>query len=215
MKPLYAFLLKHISSKYYAQLSDLLIPSLPPSLFQLVKKQIWRSHSSKSDDSRGCLSSIVLDASDKLPHQKSFKENRFIYRFVHRDLSSINVKALGRDPLSVASSPKSDMDCTLRSGDYVVQLFSCNTFFHDVTLAKFGLLYGIKILYRTLTVPLYAPPVTACHMPFFFFSKSNQSLEHKVEQRIFSYNFCIMWCISSLFFDIIISFFSLMLCLDT
>ncbi|KAM4081953.1 hypothetical protein ACJW30_11G132500 [Castanea mollissima] len=87
---------------------------------ELVKKQIWRSHSSKSDDSRGCLSSIVLDASDKLPHQKSLKENRFIYRFVHRDLSSINVKALGGDPLSVASSPKSDMDCTLRSGDYVI-----------------------------------------------------------------------------------------------
>ena len=33
------------------------------------------------------------------------------------------------------------MDCTLRSGDYVVQLFSCNTFLHDVTLAKFGLPY--------------------------------------------------------------------------
>ncbi|XP_030966740.1 DNA replication ATP-dependent helicase/nuclease JHS1 isoform X1 [Quercus lobata] len=87
---------------------------------ELVKKQIWRSHSSKSDDSRGCLSSIVLDASDKLPHQKSLKENRFIYRFVHRDLSSINVKAFGGDPLSVASSLKSDMDCTLRSGDYVI-----------------------------------------------------------------------------------------------
>lgn len=120
---------------------DLLIPSLSPLLFQLVKKQIWRAHSSKSDDSRGCLSSIVLDASDKLPHQKSLKENRFIYRFVHRDLSSINVKALGGDPLSFASSLKSDMDCTLRSGDYVVQLFSCNTFLHDVTLAKFGLPY--------------------------------------------------------------------------
>uniref|UniRef100_A0A2N9F1V3 DNA replication ATP-dependent helicase/nuclease n=1 Tax=Fagus sylvatica TaxID=28930 RepID=A0A2N9F1V3_FAGSY len=86
---------------------------------ELVKKQIWRSHSLKND-STSCLSSIVLDASDELPHQKSLKDNRFIYRFVHRDLLSVNVKASGGDPLSVASSPTNDMDCTLRSGDYVI-----------------------------------------------------------------------------------------------
>lgn len=115
-----------------------LFSSISPPLFQLVKKQIWRSHSLKND-STSCLSSIVLDASDELPHQKSLKDNRFIYRFVHRDLLSINVKASGGDPLSVASSPTNDMDCTLRSGDYVVQLITWIRFGHDVTFAEFTL----------------------------------------------------------------------------
>jgi DNA replication ATP-dependent helicase Dna2 len=92
---------------------------------QLVKKKIWRSHSLKHDKSTSFLSSLVLDASDELPHQKSLKENRFIYRFVYRDLTSFNVKASDRDSSTVATSPTSDMDCTLKSGDYVVHLFSC------------------------------------------------------------------------------------------
>lgn len=90
----------------------------------------------KHDNSTGFLSSLVLDASDELPHQKSLQENRFIYRFVYRDLLSVNVKASDGDSSTVASSPTSDMDCTLKSGDYVVHLFSCIRFVDDVFLAE-------------------------------------------------------------------------------
>ncbi|XP_059451094.1 DNA replication ATP-dependent helicase/nuclease JHS1 isoform X1 [Corylus avellana] len=87
---------------------------------ELVKKKIWRSHSLKSDNSTSFLSSLVLDASDELPHQKSHKENRFIYRFVYRDLTSFNMKASDGHSSTVDTSPTSDMDCTLKSGDYVI-----------------------------------------------------------------------------------------------
>lgn len=94
-------------------------------------------HNLKSDNSTSFLSSLVLDASDELPHQKSHKENRFIYRFVYRDLTSFNMKASDGDSSTVDTSPTSDMDCTLKSGDYVVHFFSCIRFVHDVILAKF------------------------------------------------------------------------------
>lgn len=46
------------------------------------------------------------------------------------------MKASDGDSSTVASSPTSDMDCTLKSGDYVVHLFSCIRFVDDVILAE-------------------------------------------------------------------------------
>ncbi|KAF7844965.1 DNA replication ATP-dependent helicase/nuclease DNA2 isoform X1 [Senna tora] len=82
---------------------------------ELVKKEMWRSLTSKRQNCGG-LSSIVLDASDRIPCQKSPKDNRFVYRFVRHDPSSLSEVSNG-DP-SVESS--NYLDLTLRSGDYVI-----------------------------------------------------------------------------------------------
>ncbi|XVE99925.1 hypothetical protein REPUB_Repub03eG0242300 [Reevesia pubescens] len=84
---------------------------------QLVKKEIWCSHNHKSGDSTGCLSSLVLD---ELPHQKSHKENRFIYHFVRRHSPTSNLSGSDRNSISAASTLTKDLDCTLKSGDYVI-----------------------------------------------------------------------------------------------
>ncbi|XVF41374.1 hypothetical protein PTKIN_Ptkin01aG0275400 [Pterospermum kingtungense] len=84
---------------------------------QLVKKEIWHSHNLKSEDFTGCLSSLVLD---ELPHQKSHKENRFVYHFVRRDSSVSNLSGADRNSIKAASSLTKDLDCTLKSGDYVI-----------------------------------------------------------------------------------------------
>lgn len=73
---------------------------------------MWQSHSLNSPNSGG-LSSIVLDASQGIPHQKSLKENHFIYRFVQED-SSCSLAEVSD------ASLKNDLDFKLRSGDYVV-----------------------------------------------------------------------------------------------
>ncbi|KAF3447603.1 hypothetical protein FNV43_RR12790 [Rhamnella rubrinervis] len=83
---------------------------------QLTKREIWRSHSLKSDHARGCLFSIVLD--DEFPNWKS-KNNRFIYRFVPYN-PPLSEKISDVDSLNATSSLTKDMDCTLRSGDYVI-----------------------------------------------------------------------------------------------
>ncbi|XWS56828.1 hypothetical protein CRYUN_Cryun09bG0119000 [Craigia yunnanensis] len=84
---------------------------------QLVKKEIWRSHNLKSEDSTGCLSSLVLD---ELPHQKSHNENRFIYHFVRRHSPASNLSGSDRNSINAASSLIKDLDCTLKRGDYVI-----------------------------------------------------------------------------------------------
>ncbi|KAK6234466.1 hypothetical protein QUC31_006872 [Theobroma cacao] len=84
---------------------------------QLVKKDLWHSRNLKSDDCTGCLSSLVLD---ELPHQKSHKENRFIYHFVCRHSPASNLNGSDRNPISAASSLTKDLDCTLKCGDYVI-----------------------------------------------------------------------------------------------
>ncbi|XWS74707.1 hypothetical protein CRYUN_Cryun01aG0020800 [Craigia yunnanensis] len=84
---------------------------------QLGKKEIWRSHNLKSEDSTGCLSSLVLD---ELRHQKSHKENRFIYHFVRRHSPASNLSGSDRNSISAASSLTKDLDCTLKNGDYVI-----------------------------------------------------------------------------------------------
>lgn len=88
------------------------------NLFQLSKKEIWRSHSSRSDRAR--LFSIVLD--DELTHGEPEKDNRFVYSFVHYNISSAEKKLSDGSSLNVTSSTKKDLDRTLKSGDYVVWL---------------------------------------------------------------------------------------------
>ncbi|CAK7349266.1 unnamed protein product [Dovyalis caffra] len=110
----------HLTTAHYIFLRrwDQLI-DLEAKETQLVKNRIWRSHSLKSDHSTSCVSSIVLDTSDGLPYQKSLKDNRFIYRFVHKKLPCHDVHASGGESLSFSSSAE-DLDYTLKSGDYVI-----------------------------------------------------------------------------------------------
>ncbi|XP_040968451.1 DNA replication ATP-dependent helicase/nuclease JHS1 isoform X1 [Gossypium hirsutum] len=84
---------------------------------QLAKKEIWRSHNHKNENSTGCLSSLVLD---ELPQQESHKENRFIYHFVCRYSPTNNLSGSDRNSISAASSLTKDLDCSLKSGDYVI-----------------------------------------------------------------------------------------------
>ncbi|KAG4151556.1 hypothetical protein ERO13_D04G072675v2 [Gossypium hirsutum] len=84
---------------------------------QLAKKEIWRSHNLKNENSTGCLSSLVLD---ELPQQGSHKENRFIYHFVCRYSPTNNLSGSDRNSISAASSLTKDLDCSLKSGDYVI-----------------------------------------------------------------------------------------------
>ncbi|GAV87672.1 Cas_Cas4 domain-containing protein/Dna2 domain-containing protein/AAA_11 domain-containing protein/AAA_12 domain-containing protein [Cephalotus follicularis] len=88
---------------------------------QLVNKEIWCSRNSKSDNFTSSLSSVVLDTSDELPHQKSLKDNRFIYRFVHQKFPSDIYKASDGGSLYPASpATPNHLVCTLKSGDYVM-----------------------------------------------------------------------------------------------
>ncbi|CAJ1958757.1 unnamed protein product [Sphenostylis stenocarpa] len=85
---------------------------------ELLKKEVWQSHSAKSSNSSG-LCSIVLDGSQGIPLKKSVKENQFIYRFIQEDSSSYLSEV---SDASSSASLKNDLDFTLRSGDHVVKL---------------------------------------------------------------------------------------------
>lgn len=111
----------HLTTAHYVFLRrwDQLI-DLEAKETQLVKNRIWHPHSLKSDRSTSCLSSVVLDTSDRVPYQKSLKDNRFIYRFVHKKMPLHDVHASGGESLSFPSSSAEDFDYTLKSGDYVI-----------------------------------------------------------------------------------------------
>ncbi|KAK8715914.1 hypothetical protein V6N13_043239, partial [Hibiscus sabdariffa] len=83
---------------------------------QLAKNEIWRSHNLKNEDSTGRLCSLVLD---KLLQQELPKENRFIYHFVRQHSLASNLSGPDRN-YSAASSLTKDLDCMLKSGDYVI-----------------------------------------------------------------------------------------------
>lgn len=85
---------------------------------QVVKNEIWCSRGSGGNHFTSCLSSIVLDTSDK--HQKSYRDNQFVYRFVRQDVPSPNLNASDGDSLIAAATPTKDINCMLRSGDYVI-----------------------------------------------------------------------------------------------
>ncbi|KAL5148049.1 DNA replication ATP-dependent helicase/nuclease DNA2 [Glycine soja] len=80
---------------------------------ELLKKGVLQSHRLNS----GGLSSIVLDASQGIPHQKSLNDNKFVYHFIQQDSSS---SLSGVFDASSSASLKNDLDFTLRSGDHVI-----------------------------------------------------------------------------------------------
>ncbi|XP_054795481.1 DNA replication ATP-dependent helicase/nuclease JHS1-like isoform X1 [Prosopis cineraria] len=104
----------HLSSTYCKFLChwDWLI-DLEAKETEFVKKEMWRSHAFKSQNSTG-LSSVILDASNNIPHQKSLKDNCFIYRFVRCGPSSLSEDG---DPSKATANY---LDLKLRSGDYVI-----------------------------------------------------------------------------------------------
>ena len=81
--------------------------------FQLVKRGVWHSRSTDKNQTSTCLSSIVLSTLDDQPHCTFEKDNRISYRFVRQDSND--------DSSNNASI--SEMDSSLRVGDYVVRLF--------------------------------------------------------------------------------------------
>ncbi|GMH21627.1 hypothetical protein Nepgr_023469 [Nepenthes gracilis] len=87
---------------------------------QFNKSNIWQPPVSKIQQHSGCLSSIVLDASDQLQMQNPTKDNRFVYRFVRQDIHNLDEGIHDRDSQSARFSVEDDMDCKLQSGDYVV-----------------------------------------------------------------------------------------------
>ncbi|KAJ9680403.1 hypothetical protein PVL29_019664 [Vitis rotundifolia] len=113
--------INHLTTSHFAFLRhwDWLI-DLEAKEMEVMKKGIWRSHSLKRDPSTSCLSSIVLDTSNNHPQKNSFKDNKFIYRFVRQNVASFHVKEHNEDSLPSISSPANDLDCTLRNGDYVI-----------------------------------------------------------------------------------------------
>ncbi|WCJ23084.1 DNA replication ATP-dependent helicase/nuclease JHS1 [Euphorbia peplus] len=112
----YDLRVKHLTSAHGVFLRhwDWLI-NLEAKEAQLRKNQIWHSHSLNNNHSKNCLSTIVLDASYGGPHQKSLRDNRFIYRFVPQ-----NVSQSDGDSLSTLSSPTNYFELTLKIGDYVI-----------------------------------------------------------------------------------------------
>ncbi|KAK7401394.1 hypothetical protein VNO78_12831 [Psophocarpus tetragonolobus] len=89
---------------------------LEAKVAELLNKEVWQSHSSKSPNSGG-LYSIVLDASQGIPYEKSLKDNQFIYRFIQQESSS---SLSGVSDVSSSAPLKNDLDFTLRSGDHVI-----------------------------------------------------------------------------------------------
>ncbi|KAL0380005.1 UNVERIFIED_CONTAM: DNA replication ATP-dependent helicase/nuclease JHS1 [Sesamum angustifolium] len=81
---------------------------------QVAKKESWCSQNSKNDPV--CLSSLILDASDKLSQKKICRGNRFVYRFVHRELPLLDTDKPSGDSLSSSSF----LENLFRNGDYVI-----------------------------------------------------------------------------------------------
>lgn len=89
--------------------------------FQIVKRGVWHSRSAEKNQMSTCLSSIVLSTLDDQPHCTFEKDNRICYRFVRQDMPSLCLKDSNDGSSNTASI--SDMDSSLRVGDYVVRPF--------------------------------------------------------------------------------------------
>ncbi|KAK4414336.1 DNA replication ATP-dependent helicase/nuclease JHS1 [Sesamum alatum] len=83
---------------------------------EVVKKESWCSQNSKNDHNPICLSSLILDASDKLSQKKICRGNRFVYRFVRQELPLLDTDKPNGD----SSSSSSFLEYMFRSGDYVI-----------------------------------------------------------------------------------------------
>ncbi|PIA50019.1 hypothetical protein AQUCO_01300626v1 [Aquilegia coerulea] len=86
---------------------------------QVAKKKLWRSQDQGECSTSG-LSSIKLDPSNDLSPNKSSKGGRFIYRFVRQELPLHNIENHDGEAPDTAPSLISNLDCTLKCGDYVI-----------------------------------------------------------------------------------------------
>ncbi|XP_057549836.1 DNA replication ATP-dependent helicase/nuclease JHS1 [Amaranthus tricolor] len=83
---------------------------------QLPKHVRKKSYNSKNESISSCLTSLVLDASEELHIRTYAKDERFVYRFVHKDSPFPNQKVHNPDSESAAN----DLHSSLRSGDRVI-----------------------------------------------------------------------------------------------
>ena len=116
-------------------------------LFQLSKKTIWQSHSLKSDSAR--LFSVV---DDELPNSDPKNKSRFIYRFVDHNIPSVDKKSSDTNSLNVTSSPRTELDCTFKSGDYVVWLFHKYECTQDGQLLLFNFFFIFKVNSKVISM---------------------------------------------------------------
>ncbi|PIN12593.1 DNA replication helicase [Handroanthus impetiginosus] len=83
---------------------------------EVLKKESWCADNLRDNHHPVCLSSLVLDASDKPSQKKSCRVNRFVYRFLHRDLPLLDAEHANGDSLSSSSS----LEHMFKNGDYVI-----------------------------------------------------------------------------------------------
>ncbi|KAJ4958932.1 hypothetical protein NE237_026043 [Protea cynaroides] len=111
---------KHLTGAHFDFLKrwDRLI-DLEAKEMQAAKRKVWRSIGLMSEHSNG-LSSVILDASDKLFPPNCSKDGRYVYWFVRQDFPHCDQETDNGETLNAALSPISKLDCTLRSGDHVI-----------------------------------------------------------------------------------------------
>lgn len=88
--------------------------------FQVAKTQIWHSSSLRRENDGSSLSSIILDVSKESLPKKPTKDGRFVYRFVRHGSPRYDLEMQNGDALDDAPPLLSNLDHTLRCGDYVV-----------------------------------------------------------------------------------------------
>ncbi|KAL9245210.1 hypothetical protein vseg_018886 [Gypsophila vaccaria] len=87
---------------------------------QLSNNVMWRSPGSRNESLSGCLSSIVLDGSDELHMKTSSTDDRFLYRFIHKDNPFPDDRMQNQESKNGSFSSENDLQCSLRSGDRVI-----------------------------------------------------------------------------------------------
>ncbi|XP_049368809.1 DNA replication ATP-dependent helicase/nuclease JHS1 [Solanum verrucosum] len=114
-------LVSHLTNAHnnFLQKWDQLI-DLEAKEVEVVKKQIWSSQSLKNDLYAPCLSSLVLDTSERATPANFGKGNQFTYHFVHRDWTSLGTHQQDRTALNSSIFPVKKFESSLRNGDYVV-----------------------------------------------------------------------------------------------
>ncbi|KAG5627158.1 hypothetical protein H5410_012376 [Solanum commersonii] len=114
-------LVSHLTNAHnnFLQKWDQLI-DLEAKEVEVVKKQIWSSQSLKNDLYAPCLSSLVLDTSERATPANFSKGNQFTYHFVHRDWTSLGTHQQVGAALNSSIFPVKKIESSLRNGDYVV-----------------------------------------------------------------------------------------------
>ncbi|TMW88814.1 hypothetical protein EJD97_018033 [Solanum chilense] len=114
-------LVSHLTNEHtnFLQKWDQLV-DLEAKEVEVVKKQIWSSQSLKNDLYAPCLSSLVLDTSERATPTNFSKGNQFTYHFVHRDWASLGFHQQDGAALNSSIFPVKKFESSLRNGDYVV-----------------------------------------------------------------------------------------------